>query len=106
MMRLYAGHHVNGVASQASPGVDEPRRVRPVRPGDTLSLRTTVKEARPSRSKPDRGLVRTAIEMFDRHGDTVLTMTAISIPRRRPPGDASGRRRGVLVGASTVTVTA
>ena len=105
-MRLYAGPYVSGVASLASPGVDEQRWVRPVRPGDTLSLRTTVKEARLSRSKPHRGLVRTAIEVFDQHGDTVLTMTAINILRRRPAGDASGHRRGVLVGASAVTVTA
>lgn len=91
MMRLYADHYVSRVASLASPGIDELRWVRPVRPGDTLSLRTTVKEARLSRSKPDRGLVRTAIEVLDQHGDTVLTMTAINILRCRPSEDASRR---------------
>ncbi|MCL6667498.1 MaoC family dehydratase [Streptomyces panaciradicis] len=91
MMRLYADHYVSAVASLASPGIDELRWVRPVRPGDTLSLRTTVKEARPSRSKPDRGIVRTAIEVFDQRGDTVLTMTAINILRCRPAVDAARR---------------
>lgn len=53
MMRLYADHYVSKVASLASPGVDELRWVQPVRPGDSLSIRTTIREARLSRSKPD-----------------------------------------------------
>jgi acyl dehydratase len=87
MMRLYAEHYVSRVASLASPGVDELRWVRPVRPGDRLSLRTTVRSARVSRSKPDRGLVHTGIEVLNQHGETVLTMTAMNLLLRRPHGD-------------------
>ncbi|MDQ0604890.1 acyl dehydratase [Streptomyces canus] len=65
MMRLYADHYVGKVASLASPGADELRWVRPVRPADSLSIRTTVQQARVSRSKPDRGLVHTAIEVLN-----------------------------------------
>ena len=84
MMRLYADHYLSKVAGLASPGIDELRWVRPVRPGDTLSLRTTVRSARVSRTKPDRGLVHTGIEVLDQHGEPVLTMTAMNILLRRP----------------------
>ncbi|MFC8516187.1 MaoC family dehydratase [Streptomyces sp. NPDC057257] len=87
MMRMYADHYVSRRASLASPGIDELRWLRPVRPGDSLSLRTTVREARPSRSKPDRGVVHTGIEVLDQHGRPVLTMTAINILLRRPAKD-------------------
>ncbi|MEV8547932.1 MaoC family dehydratase [Streptomyces sp. NPDC051572] len=84
MMRLYADHYLSKVASLASPGVDEVRWQRPVRPGDTLSVRATITGARVSRSKPDRGLVHTDIEVLNQHGETVLTMTTMNMLRRRP----------------------
>src|SRR5258706_1829546 len=59
MMRLVVEHYLSQVASLASPGVDELRWTQPVRPGDTLSVRATVVQARPSASRPDPGLVRT-----------------------------------------------
>ncbi|GAB2990749.1 MaoC family dehydratase [Streptomyces pseudoechinosporeus] len=83
MMRLYADHYISKVASLASPGVDELRWTQPVRPGDSLSIRTTVRAARLSRSKPDRGLVHTDIEVLNQRGDTVLTLTAMNLLRRR-----------------------
>ena len=49
VMRLYVDHFLSHVASLASPGVDEIRWPNPVRPGDTLSVRVTILEARPSR---------------------------------------------------------
>jgi acyl dehydratase len=84
MMRMYADHYVSKVASLASPGVDALRWVRPVRPGDSLSIRTTVQQARVSRSKPDRGLVHTRIEVLNQRDEPVLTMTAMNILLRRP----------------------
>ncbi|MGI5467404.1 MaoC family dehydratase [Streptomyces sp. CA-132043] len=84
MMRLYADHYVSKVASLASPGVDELRWVRPVRPGDTLSIRTTILDARVSRSKPDRGIVRTGIEVLNQRDESVLTLTALNFFARRP----------------------
>lgn len=84
MMRLYADHYISKVASLASPGIDELRWVRPVRPGDSLAIRATVQQARVSRSKPDRGLVHTGIEVLNQRGDVVLTMTAMNLLSRRP----------------------
>jgi acyl dehydratase len=86
MMRLLADEYLSPVSSLGSPGVDELRWVAPVRPGDELTLRTTVEEARLSRSKPDRGLVRTRIELLDQSGTAVLTMTAMNLVRTRPGG--------------------
>jgi acyl dehydratase len=86
MMRLFAREYLSPVSSLGSPGVDELRWLRPVRPGDQLTLRTTVEEARPSRSKPDRGLVRTRVELVGPGGDVVLRMIAMNLIRARPAG--------------------
>jgi acyl dehydratase len=83
MMRMYADHYLpeNGLPA---PGVDEVRWLRPVRPGDTLRMRVTIEEARLSRSKPDRGIIRPFSEVLNQHGDVVLTMRPINLVRRRP----------------------
>jgi acyl dehydratase len=86
MMRFFAQEYLSPSSSLASPGVDELRWLLPVRPGDDLTLRTTVEEARPSRSKPDRGLVRTRIEVVNQAGEPVLRMVAMNLVRRRPEG--------------------
>ncbi len=83
MMRLYVEHYLSKVASLSSPGVDELRWLRPVRPGDHLSVRVTVTEASRSRSKPDRGLVRSFIEVLNQQGEVVMTMKAMNLLRCR-----------------------
>jgi acyl dehydratase len=82
-MRLIVGHYLSKVASIASPGIDELRWPAPLRPGDTVRMRITIVEARRSRSKPDRGLVRTHAEMITQNGETVLTLTAMNLLRAR-----------------------
>ena len=79
MMRLYADHYLSKVASLSSPGVDELRWKQPVRPGDELSIRVTVTEARRSNSKPDRGIVRSFIEVLNQNHDVVLSMSALNL---------------------------
>jgi acyl dehydratase len=83
MMRLYADHYLSSIASLGSPGVDELRWTRPVRPGDTLSLRVTTLEALPSRSKPDRGIVRAFVEVLNQNGEVVMSVRAMSLVQRR-----------------------
>jgi acyl dehydratase len=83
-MRLYVDHYLSHVASLASPGVDEVRWPNPVRPGDTLRIRVTNVDARPSRSKTDRGIVRAKIEAINQKDELVLSMVGISIIGRRP----------------------
>ena len=83
MMRLYVQHYLSPVASLASPGVDELRWFKPVRPGDVLSVRTTVLKADRSRSKPDRGMVQTLIEVLNQSGEVVMSMKALNMLRAR-----------------------
>jgi len=94
MMRLFADHYLSRVASLASPGVDELRWPAPVRPGDSLRLRVTITEARRSRSKPARGLVRTQAELMTQNGETVLTLTAMNMLRLRHPDQAEAGNTG------------
>jgi acyl dehydratase len=89
-MRLLYDGLVHDTASLGSPGVDELRWVKPVRPGDTLSARLTVLECVPSRSKPDRGLVRSLLELCNQHGDVVVTSKGMSLFGRRPAAGSAG----------------
>jgi acyl dehydratase len=84
-MRLIADHYLSKVASLASPGIDELRWPAPVRPGDTLRLRTTIVETRRSRSKPDRGLIRTRAELLNQHDQTALSLVAMNLIKLRNP---------------------
>jgi acyl dehydratase len=68
-----------------SPGIDELRWVRPVRPGDTLTLHITVLEARRSRSKPDRGLIRSLMEVLNQKGEVAMSMQPMNLVRTRNP---------------------
>jgi acyl dehydratase len=85
MMRMFADHCLSRVASLASPGIDELRWPAPVRPGDSLRLRATIVAARRSRSKPDRGLVRTRAELINDREETVLRLTAMNLIKARHP---------------------
>lgn len=79
MMRLFVDNYLSHSASLSSPGVDELRWLKPVRPGDVLSLRVTVSETKLSRSKPDRGLVRSYIEVINQEYEVVMTMRAMNL---------------------------
>jgi acyl dehydratase len=78
MMRLFVDHYLSHVASLGSPGVDELKWLKPVRPGDTLALRITVSETKRSRSKPDRGIVYSYVEALNQKEEIVMTMKALN----------------------------
>jgi acyl dehydratase len=79
MMRLFVDHYLSGVASLGSPGVDELRWKKPVRPGDTLSLRVTVLETKRSRSKPNRGALISFIEVINQKNYVVMSLNAVNM---------------------------
>jgi acyl dehydratase len=85
-MRALVDHYVSKVASLGSPGVDELRWLKPVRPGDILTVRVTVLKTQRLRSKPDRGFVRTFVEVFNQDGDVVMTWKSGGFVRRRDKG--------------------
>jgi acyl dehydratase len=86
LMRLLYDGFLKDSASLGSPGIDELRWLKPVRPGDTLTARLTVIEATASRSRPDRGIVRTRMELMNQDGETVMTVTGVNFISRRPGG--------------------
>jgi len=86
--RLFIQTRALAASSLGSPGVDELRWLRPVRPGDTLRAVVQVVEQRPSTSKPDRGIVRLHWTSLNQRGEPVLTMTSMQLVRRRPRAGA------------------
>jgi len=84
MMRLMWDTFLEDTVSLGSPGCDEIRWLMPVRPGDTLRARFTVTEVAPSRSKPDRGIVRTFAEVLNQRGEIVMTVRGLGMFGRRP----------------------
>ena len=83
-MRLMVDGYLSRTAAMGSPGVDQIRWLLPVRPGDTLTARGTVKEVRRSTSKPDRGIVSTLYETFNQKGERVMTMQGMTMIKSRP----------------------
>ena len=83
-MRLYVDHYISQVASLASPGLDEVRFTRPVRPGDVLRIRVSIASSRLSASKPDRGLVHTGVEVLNQDDHVVMSFSAMNFFALRP----------------------
>ena len=83
-MRLLTDSLLLDSTCLGSPGVETLKWAKPLRPGDTLSGRSTVTAARPSRSRPDRGIVSFRHEALNQTGDVVMWMdNAILFGRRR-----------------------
>jgi acyl dehydratase len=83
--RLRVEGILKDTASMGSPGLDELRWLKPVRPGDALTLRMEVVAVTPSRSKPDRGALKCRMEVRNQHGEVVMTELANALFARRSP---------------------
>ena len=84
MMRLMWDTFLSDTASLGSPGCDEIRWLAPVRPGDALRAGFTITDVVPSRSKPDRGIVRTFTEVLNQRDEVVMTVRGLGMFGRRP----------------------
>jgi acyl dehydratase len=82
-MKLFVTGDLRLAGGSVGLGVDELRWPRPVRPGDTLRLQTEIMEIRPSRSKPDRGIIRIRNVTTNQNGEVVQTFFASVLVRRR-----------------------
>ena len=89
MMRMLVDGLVGQLASLGSPGVDEVRWKRPVRPGDVLSARYTVQEKRVLASRPDVGISKVLVEAVDAHGEVPATWLTNQLTRVRHPEPAT-----------------
>jgi acyl dehydratase len=94
MMRLAVDGILGRTASLGSPGIDEVRWRRPVRPGDVLGLRYTVQEKRVLASRPDVGLAKVLVEAVDANGEVPATWLTNQLTRVRHPSAARGDARG------------
>jgi acyl dehydratase len=82
-MRLLVDGLLRDTQSLGSPGIDELRWLKPVRPGDTLQARYIVLETIPSKSRPNVGIIRSKGEMVNQNGEVVLTLIAANFFARR-----------------------
>jgi acyl dehydratase len=88
-MRLVCDAWLLDSTSMGSPGVETLKWQQPVRPGDTLSGSSTVIEARRSKTKPDRGIVRFRHEIRNQSGEVVMWMENPIFFRARGTEDAA-----------------
>jgi acyl dehydratase len=84
-MRLIVDGVIAGSASMGSPGIDSLRWLKPVRPDETLRVRFSVLESRPSNSRPEWGIVRSQGEVLNQADEVVMRMEAVNFFARRPP---------------------
>ena len=83
-MRMMCDAYLLDSSSLGSPGLEKIKWHQPVYPGDTLSGRTLVLDARPMNSRPSVGLVLSQWELVNQDGAKVLTMEGWGMFGRRP----------------------
>jgi acyl dehydratase len=84
MMRALVDGYISKAASLGSPGIDELRWVKPVRPGDTLKVKVYVDEVTPSKSKPHMGVLKSHTEVLNQHDEVVMTLKGMGMYKTRP----------------------
>ncbi|HEV3115413.1 MAG TPA: MaoC family dehydratase [Gemmataceae bacterium] len=83
-MRLIVQSELQIVGGVIGAGVDQLQWPRPVRPGDVLRVESEVLEVRPSKSRPDRGIVKTRTTTFNQDDQPVMVMVSNLVVPRRP----------------------
>jgi acyl dehydratase len=83
-MRLMCDGYLLESSCVGSPGIDELKFLKPVRPGDSLRFRSTVIGAAPSKTKPNRGTVTFLWEVVNQHGEVALSMLGKQLFLKRP----------------------
>ncbi|MEJ8572236.1 MaoC family dehydratase [Microbaculum marinum] len=88
LMRGMCDGFLLGSTSAGSPGVNEIRWLKPLRPGDELTMRYEVMSARTSKSRPGIGIVHFKFETINQNGETIMTMDNPIMFRRRETAEA------------------
>jgi acyl dehydratase len=83
MMRLMCDGYLVDSACLGSPGLEELRWLKPVRPGDALRLRAEVLEQTPSQKQPNRGTVKFRWEVLNQNDEVVCSIVGRQLFRRR-----------------------
>jgi len=84
LMRLFVDNYVDQRTALGSPGVDEVRWLKPVRPGDTLSALVECAGKVPSKSRPEMGIIHEHWRATNQDGELVMTLKGTNMVRRRP----------------------
>ena len=85
-MRLLVESEVQPAGGIVGAGFDEFRWPRPVRPGDELRIEAEVMEVRPSKSRPDQGMVKLRTTTLNQNGEPVqISVGNLVVPRRPAP---------------------
>lgn len=87
-MRMLVDVALHDSEAFGSPGVEDLRWLKPVRPGDALRMETTVRSVRRSTSRPELGILRWTWKLFNQRDEQVLELTATSL------FDLSGEKAG------------
>jgi len=83
-IRMFTDLGLTRGGSIGSPGIDEVRWLKPVRPGDTIRCRISAAEIKSSQSKPDRGTIRWRFEVCNQRDEVVMTSYVTAIVLKRP----------------------
>lgn len=82
-MRLLVESEVKPAGGIVGAGFDEFRWPRPVRPGDELRIEAEVLEVRPSKSRPDQGMIKLRTTTLNQNGEAVqISVGNLVVPRR------------------------
>jgi len=82
-MRMMVDHMINPRTSLGSPGVNNLRWLKPVRPGDTLRARTEVIATKRSKSRPNMGTVFGLMQVFNQKNEMVMSFETIGMTLAR-----------------------
>ena len=105
MMRLLCDGFLLRSASLGSPGIDEVKWSKPLRPNDTVSVAIHVLEARNLQSRPDVGISKMMFELVNQHGETILSAATNQLMRRRyPDATAAPERKAKAPSVPTPTL--
>jgi len=82
-IRMVVEHMTPVHATSGSMGFDDLKWIRPVRPGDVLSVESEIREKSESRSRPDRGTVKIESRIRNQRGEVVMSLVSLVIYLRR-----------------------
>jgi acyl dehydratase len=104
MMRLVCDAVLNRVASLGSPGVDEVRWFKPVRPGDVVHVTYTIQDKRVLASRPDVGAAKVLVELHNDKGEVAANWVTNQFTRLRTPGVPPSQPKSRRVRESPVSL--
>ena len=84
LIRMINDHAIPGAATTGALGFDDLKWLKPVRPGDVLSVETRVVDKSESRSRPEIGVVKIESQVLDQRGELKMSLISLVLYRRRP----------------------